>query len=195
MKLTPTVTCLVVLSLMGGCYSVEQSTVERGYRWIRRGETARALSTFDITIKQYPRSVLGYTGRADTLFEARRDREALTSYSHAIALLDEAKPKAVVGTRGDAEVIGARFLSYQNQGLAFPFGLEAYLYLRRGGAYHGLAVTPSGVARDSFAKALADYERAIILAPGYTAARKARIRLLNEEQASEQVLVPPAVDN
>jgi len=121
MKLTPTVTCLVVLSLMGGCYSVEQSTVERGYRWIRRGETAKALSTFDMTIKQYPRSVLGYTGRADTLFEARRDREALTSYSHAIALLDEAKPKAVVGTRGDAEVIGARFLSYQNQGFAFPF--------------------------------------------------------------------------
>ena len=182
MKLTRTVSCILVLSLMGGCYSVAQSMVERGYRWIRRGETDKALSTFDATIKKYPKNVLAYTGRADALFEARRDREAITSYSQAIALLDEAKPKSVVGTRGEAEVIGERFLSYQNQGLAFPFGLEPYLYLRRGGAYHGLTVTPSGVARDSFAKALADYERAITLAPDYTAAREARTRLLKEEK-------------
>jgi len=167
---------------MGGCYSVSQSMVERGYRWIRRGETDKALSTFDTTIKKYPKNVLAYTGRADALFEARRDREAITSYSHAIALLEEAKPKSVVETRGDAEVIGARFLSYQNQGLAFPFGLEPYLYLRRGGAYHGLAITSSGVVRDSFAKALADYDRAIALAPGYAVAREARTRLLIGEK-------------
>ncbi len=178
MNLTRIVGCMLVLSLTAGCYSVAQSMVERGYRWIHRGETDKALSAFDATIRKYPQNILAHTGRADALFEARREGEAITSYSQALALLDKLKPPSVVGARGDAEVIGSRFLSYQNQGLAFPFGLEAYLYLRRGGAYHGLVDTPSASARDSFAQALADYDRAIALAPDYTAAVEARARLL-----------------
>ncbi len=51
---------MLVLTSLAGCtpfYSVEQLMVERGYRWIRRGEMERAIATFEMTLKKYPQSV------------------------------------------------------------------------------------------------------------------------------------------
>jgi tetratricopeptide (TPR) repeat protein len=184
MKAIPIASCVLILCLMSGCYSVEQSMVERGYRWIRRGQTDKAVATFDGTIRKYPQSVMACTGLADALFEAERARDAIDAYSRAIALLESVRPESAKS--GDAEVVGHRALSYQNQGLRFPFGLEAYLYLRRGGAYHALAKSASGLDADSFSKAVSDYDRALELSPGYTAAREARDRLKREARGPIQ---------
>ncbi len=166
---------------LAGCnpfYSVEQSGVERGYRWIHRGKMDKAIATFEMTIQKYPQSVLAHLGLADALFEKRMDREAVDSYNRAMSLLEKAKPKSENGTSGKIEVVGKRFFSYQNQGLRFPYGLKAYLYFRRGGAFESLATCEPRLNREYFSKAIADYDIAIELAPKYEEAIKQRNRLL-----------------
>jgi len=154
--------------------------VERGYRWIHRGNLDQASATFEMTIRKYPNSVLAHLGRADALFEACKDREAVDSYTNAIFLLEKDGPKPAGGAKNEAEVVGARFLSYQNQGLKFPYSLEAYIHLRRGHALEGLAKSDPKLGRDYFARAIADYEKAIELAPNYEEANKHRDRLLQQ---------------
>ena len=171
----------VLAAALAGCnpfYSIEQSMVERGYRWVRRGEMNRAIATFEMTIQNYPQSVLAHLGLADALFEARKDREAVDSYTRAISLLEKAKPKSEGGAPSEPEVIGKRFFSYQNQGLKFQHGIEAYIYLRRGDAFESLATCDSQLNREYFSKAIADYDKAIALAPKYEEAKKQRDRLL-----------------
>ena len=171
----------VLATAFAGCnpfYSVEQSMVERGYRWVHRGEMGRAIATFEMTIEKYPQSVLAHLGLGDALSEARKDREAADSYTRAISLIEKAKPKSEGGAPGETEVIGKRFFSHQNQGLKFPHGLEAYLYLRRGGAFESLATRDSRLNREYFSKAIADYDKAIELAPKYEEAQKQRNGLL-----------------
>lgn len=158
--------------------------VERGYRWIHRGQTDRAVTTFDGTIRKYPQSVLACTGLADALFEAERNRDAIDAYSRALALFESVRPESKKD--GEGEVVGHRAHSYQNQGLRFPFGLEAYLYLRRGGAYHALAKSASGFDATGFRNAASDYDRALELSPGYKAAREARDRLMREAKGPNQ---------
>jgi tetratricopeptide (TPR) repeat protein len=172
---------LLFLAAFVGCnpfYSVEQSMVERGYRWVHRGEMDKAIATFEMTIDKYPQSVLAHLGLGDALFEARKDREAADSYTRAISLIEKAKPKSELGTSGETEAVGKRFFSYQNQGLRFPHGLEAYLYLRRGGAFESLAILDSQLNCEYFSKALADYDKAIKLAPKYEEAQRQRNRLI-----------------
>jgi tetratricopeptide (TPR) repeat protein len=152
--------------------------VERGYRWIHRGEMIRAIGTFEMTTQKYPQSVLAHLGLADALFEARKDREAVDSYTRAMSLLEKTKPKSEGGAPSETEVIGERFFSYQNQGLKFPHGLEVYMHLRRGSAFESLATRDSQLNRDYFSKAIADYDKAIELAPKYEEAQKQRNRLL-----------------
>lgn len=178
---------LLAIALMG-CnpfYSVEQSGVERGYRWIHRGETDKAIATFETTIQRYPQSVLAHLGLADALFEKRKDREAVDSYTRAMFLLEKARPKSEGGTSGENEVVGKRFFSYQNQGLKFPYGLKAYLYLRRGGAFEGLATCESRLNREYFTKAIADYDKAIELASKYEEAINQRNRLLQRSMTEK----------
>ncbi len=175
----------LLMTCLAGCYSVEQSEVERGYRWIHRGKTDKALATFDSAIRKYPAGLLAHVGRADALFEAGRDQEAVTAYSDAIDLLKDRRPESVI--HGESETIGHRTLSYQNQGLRFPFGLEPYLYLRRGGAYHSLAISISSSGNENLRKAVSDYDRALALAPDYQVAQEERSRLQKE---SEQLIRP-----
>ena len=175
MKAIPIASFALIVCMMSGCYSIEQSSVERGYRWIRRGQTDKAVATFNATIREYPQSVLAFTGLADALFEAKKDRDAIEAYTRAIALIESSKPETIKS--GDAEVVGHRALSYQNQGLRFPFGLRAYLYLRRGGAFHALSESTADMKAANLQYALSDYDKALQLSPGYIAAREARDRL------------------
>lgn len=175
---------MLFAAVMGGAayqfgYNVDESTIERGYRWILRGATERALSNFDTVIKGNPESVLAFTGRGDALLEAHRDREAVLAFSRAIELSEKAKSS--VGRIHGREVIGYRFLSYQNQGFVFPFGLAPYLYLRRGLACSYLALAKDVDAQEFFEMATADYDYAIKLAPNYVEAQKARTRLRAEK--------------
>jgi tetratricopeptide (TPR) repeat protein len=171
----------VLATAFAGCnpfYSIEQSMVERGYRWVRRGEMGKAIATFEMTIDKYPQSVLAHLGLGDALFEAYKDREAADSYTLAISLLEEAKPKFAGGAPGETEMIGKQFSSYQNQGLRFPHGLEAYIYLRRGGAFESLATRDFLLNREYLLKAITDYDKAVELAPEYEEAQMRRDRLL-----------------
>lgn len=167
--------------LTTGCYSVEQSMIERGYRWVRRGQTDTALTTFEDAIKKYPSSVLAHLGRADALFEAKRDREAIDEYDRTFALY-RVESGVAVHPPGEKAVVGERFLSYQNRGLAFPFGIEAYLHLRRAGAFQGVMFSAGAFNRDAFENALADYDHALRLAPAYVAAKEQKDRLLREAE-------------
>ena len=177
-RLIPIALLAIALAGCNPFYSVEQSGVERGYRWIHRGEMDKAIATFELTIQKYPQSALAHLGLADALFEKRKDREAVDSYSRAMSLLEKAKPKSEGGTPCEIEVVGERVFSYQNRGLNFPYGLKPYLYLRRGGAFEGLATCESRLNREYFSKAIADYDKAIELAPKYEEASKQRSRLL-----------------
>lgn len=167
---------LGMIWLMAGCYSVEQSTVERGYRWVRRGETDRAISTFQYAVRKFPDSVMAHVGLGDALFEAGKDQEAIEAYTAALARLESSPPTS--RKSGEVEIVGNPLVSYQNQGLHFPHGLRAYLFLRRGSASQAAARTASSADRTAaLQRAAADYETALEIAPNYTAASDARKNL------------------
>lgn len=164
---------VVTMAFVAGCYSVEQSTVERGYRWIRRGRIDQAITTFEYALRKYPDSVMAQTGLGDACLEAGRNREAVEAYSRALDLLKTSRPPSK--NYGEAEVVGNSLVSYQNQGLIFPFGLTAYLHLRRGLAHQGVASSQAEVDRvATLQSAASDYDAALRIAPGYTVAREAR---------------------
>ena len=110
---------------------------------------------------------MAHLGRADALFETQKYREAVDSYNTAIALLEKDKCPADNKTSSEAENTGKRFFSYQNQGLEFPHGLDAYLYLRRGIALKEMAGRDTEHYQELVSKAMADYDHAIALAPNY----------------------------
>lgn len=155
--------------LVAGCnplYSVEQSSVERGYRWIGRGEYDRAISTFQMAMRDYPDSWLATLGKADALAEAQRHRDAVAAYTDAITLLRTNDHFDSVAAPGQAQTIGERSFSYQNQGLRFPYGVEAYIYFRRALSYEALARTSMRHIED-IAAAKNDYASASKLAPAW----------------------------
>lgn len=177
------VTILLIVVTLTGCnpfYSVEQSNIERGYRWLRRGENEKAIATFNHTIQNYPQSVLAHTGLADALFEARKDIEAVNSYNTAIDLLKKNVSISKNKPPGEAEIVGKRFFSYQNQGLDFPHGLEAYLYLRRGTALRELAHSDASHSQELRSKAMNDYDHVLSIAPNYEKAIEQRNKLIHE---------------
>jgi tetratricopeptide (TPR) repeat protein len=184
---------LLVIMTLSGCnpfYSVEQSNVERGYRWIRRGENEKAISTFKQTIQKYPESVLAHTGLADALYEAKRDIEAIDSYNTAIDLLKKNKLASENKPSSEDEIDGKRFFSYQNQGLKFPHGLEAYLYFRRGTALKEIALRDASHSQELFSKAMKDYDHAIALAPNYEEAIAQR-NILQQQSINQDNITKP----
>jgi tetratricopeptide (TPR) repeat protein len=124
-----------------GCnpfYSVEQSDVERGYRWISRGEYLQAVNTFKRALEEHPDSGLATLGLADALAEGGRGREAIPTYTLALERLSASGLATESPNMGAEQVIGEKFFSYQNQGLKFPHGVAAYVYFRRGLAYEAI---------------------------------------------------------
>jgi tetratricopeptide (TPR) repeat protein len=166
----------IALVFLVGCnpfYSVEQSMIERGYRWIRRGEPDKAASTFQMTIKNYPESALGHIGLGDAFYAVGRYGDSVIAYSAAIMLIGETRARPEGGKQGEPGLVGQRTFSYQNQGLNFPHGAEAYAHLHRGYAYEELSTDISGKESDYFSAAIADYRGTLRIAPGSAAARDA----------------------
>jgi len=90
----------IAVSACNPFYSVEQSDVERGYRWISRGEYDRAISTFQHTLGNYPSSGLAHLGMADAYAESQRELNAIDMYTKALPLVRAARyPKVAVGGR------------------------------------------------------------------------------------------------
>ena len=110
-------------------YSVEQSDVERGYRWIGRGDYTQAIAAFQHAIFNYPNSSLAHLGLADAFAEAGRELNAVEMYTKALPLLKADGYAVPEKTPGGEQTIGARFFSYQNQGLRFPYGGRGLLVL------------------------------------------------------------------
>ncbi len=153
-----------------GCspfYSVEQSSVERGYRWMGRGEYARALSTFQTTLRDYPDSGLATLGTADALAEARRYSEAVAKFTSALVLLKASGQLDSGNGHMGEQTIGKRTFSYQNQGLRFPHGVEAYLYFRRALSHEALAKMSALQRTEHMGAAKSDYTMAQKLAPAW----------------------------
>jgi hypothetical protein len=174
----------ILILLLGTCstacnpfYSVEQSDVERGYRWIGRGKAMQAVSTFEHTIRNYPNSGLAHLGLADAFAESRRELEAADMYTRALPLLKADEHATADTAPGSEQIIGKQFFSYQNQGLRFPWGVEAYVHFRRGLVYEALAHKDSARASEYHASAAADYRFALSVAPAWNAPR-ARLQCL-----------------
>lgn len=164
------VAAFIILSACSACnpfYSVEQSDVERGYRWIRRGDYTQAIATFQHTISNYPNSSLAHVGLADAFAEAGRELNAVEMYTKALPLLKADGHAVPEKTTGGEQTIGARFFSYQNQGLRFPYGVEAYVHFRRGLAYEALLKKNPGRLSEYRAAANVDYTSALSLAPAW----------------------------
>ena len=148
-------------------YSVEQSNVERGYRWVSRGNYTQAISTFQHNLREYPNSGLGHLGLADSFTAVGQELDAVEMYNKALPLLraeGHATPENAIGS---AQRIGEKVLSYQNQGLRFPHGVEAYARFRRGVAYEALAKKYPGRANEYTIAAGEDYTAAQSLAPDW----------------------------
>ena len=170
MRLLPVLAGLLGVFAISACnpfYSVEQSTVERGYRWIDRGKPEQAISTFEIALRDYPNSGLAHLGMADALAEARRYRDAVATYTKALPLLKTDGHIPSERIVGSEQTIGKRAFSYQNQGLRVPHGIEAYLYFRRARSYEALARNDHSQSTSHLAAATADYRRAQVLAPDW----------------------------
>ena len=148
-------------------YSVEQSSVERGYRWVRRGDYAHAISTFQVAIRDYPKSGLAHVGLADALFEERRDSEAIAAYTKALPLLRANGLVTPASAAVDGQTVGKRPFSYQNQGLHFPHGVEAYVYFRRALSFEALARSDPSHRDEHLSAARSDYTSARNLAPSW----------------------------
>lgn len=171
-----------ILSACNPFYSVEQSDVERGYRWISRGEHSRAIETFGRTLVNYPKSGVATLGMADALVEAGRHREAIPKYTEALELLTVTGVATVEPNSGVQQVVGDRTFSYQNQGLRFPHGLTAYIYFRRGSAYEAI------VRREQSAPAMF---RTLAVQDFVAAARSAP--MWREPKERHQCLVSPGM--
>lgn len=163
--------CAGLTSACNPFYSVEQSNVERGYRWIGRGNYDRAIDTFQRAVGDYPGSGLAHLGLADALFEAGRDIDAVEMYGKALPMLREQGNIAAADAATGRQTIGERSFSYQNQGLSFPHGVEAYLHYRRGIACEALAKKFPARLSEYRAAAIADYATASALAAGWSAPR------------------------
>ena len=163
-------------------YSVEQADVERGYRWISRGDYDRAISTFQHALSNDPNSGLAHLGMADAFAESRRELNAVDMYTKALPLLSAAGHTKIAAS--EPQAIGERFFSYQNQGLAFPHGVAAYVYLRRGIVYEALARRYPNRVAEYRAAAVADYGTAFKLAPDWTDPKE-RLACLNDSPPSE----------
>jgi len=164
------VAAFIILSACSACnpfYSVEQSDVERGYRWIRRGDYKHAIATFQHTISNYPNSSLAHVGLADAFAGAGRELNAVEMYTKALPLLKADGHTVPDKTTGGEQTIGARFFSYQNQGLRFPYGVEAYVHFRRGLAYEALLKKNPGRLSEYRTAANVDYTSALSLAPAW----------------------------
>jgi tetratricopeptide (TPR) repeat protein len=171
---------------LAGCnpfYSVEQSDVERGYRWISRGDYVQAVDTFKRTLERHPSSGMATLGMADALAEAGRNREAIPSYTLALERLSASGLATEAPNLGSEQVVGEMFFSYQNQGLRFPYGVAAYVYFRRGMAYEAIVrlETPAPVTFRSLA--VQDFASAQRVAPSWQEP-KDRERCLRQPRAA-----------
>jgi tetratricopeptide (TPR) repeat protein len=156
-------------------YSVEQSDVERGYRFLRRGEFSLAISTFQRTLGSYPNSGLAHLGLADGFSASGRELDAIDMYTRALPLFTDAP-------RGE-QTIGKKTFSYQNQGLTFPYGVAAYIHFHRGLAYEALAKKHPDRRNEYVAAAKSDYTTADTLAPTWHVPRE-RLKCFEEPTAS-----------
>jgi tetratricopeptide (TPR) repeat protein len=172
MKTITTVVCALLIYCLTGCYSVEQSTLERAYRQYGRRQYDWALMGFDQVLKKNPNNLLALVGRADVFGEKKMYPEAIAGYDQAIRLWQDEQAKLAPGMRPRGEeTVGYRPLSYQNQGLKLPYGLGAHLYYHRGVTWYEIAQQKEGrYDGDSLKKALADYNEALVLAPNLVAA-------------------------
>jgi tetratricopeptide (TPR) repeat protein len=150
-------------------YSVEQSSVERGYRWVSRGNYTQAISTFQVAIRDYPESGLAHLGLADALVEAGRESEAIAAYTKALPLLRANGIVTPASAAVDGQTVGKRPFSYQNQGLRFPHGVEAYVYFRRAQSFAELARRDRSRRDEHLSAAKSDFTSARNLAPSWQA--------------------------
>lgn len=159
--------CAVAATACSPFYSVEQSSVERGYRWVRRGDYIQAISTFQYAIRDYPESGLAHLGLADALVEDCREREAIAAYTKALPLLRANGFATPASAAVDGQTIGKRPFSYQNQGLRFPHGVEAYVYFRRALSFEAIARRDPSHRDEHLSAAKSDYTSARNLAPSW----------------------------
>jgi tetratricopeptide (TPR) repeat protein len=180
MRRRPIALFAIALVFLAGCnpfYSVEQSMVERGYRWIRRGQPDKAASTFQMTIRNYPESVLGQIGLGDAFYAIGRYGDCVISYSAAIMLIGKTRAHRGDAKHGEPELVGKRTFSYQNQGLNFTHGVEAYALLHRGYAHEELAKDMPTKESEHLSAAIGDYTETLRIAPDYAAAKEALDRI------------------
>ena len=157
--------------------------MERGYRWIQRGSSAEAIATFQRSLAEYPNNSLAHLGLGEAFALSGQEADAVDMYSKALPLL-RSEGYATPESANKEQTIGRRFFSYQNQGLTFPYGVEAYLHVRRGLAYEALAKKLPARSDEFRAAAQSDYASANNLAPAWDEPRTG-LKCLDEPTRSE----------
>jgi tetratricopeptide (TPR) repeat protein len=149
---------------------VEQSIVERGYRWIARGDYNKAIETFSSALKMNPQNILALVGRGDALAEKKEYIKAFVDYDLAISCWEHSQVSAEIAhsdvvKSNTSETFGKRPFSYQNQGLTVKYGLGTQLYYHRGVCWYEYAKQGEWYDGDKLTNAVADYTKAIELNP------------------------------
>ena len=170
MKIITVSLVALIACIFQGCYSVEQSDVERGYRYIARGDYNTAIKIFSSVLKTNPENILALVGRGNALADNKEYIKAFVNYDRAISCWEHSQASEIA--RGDvvktntSETIGKKPFSYQNQGLTFKHGLGTSLYYLRGVCWYEYAKQGDGMYDgDKLTNAVADYTKAIELNP------------------------------
>jgi tetratricopeptide (TPR) repeat protein len=67
-----------------GCRDVEMATIERAYRWYKRGDYDRAIQQFSAVLSSNPTNLHALAGRGDSFAEKKQYENALKDYDKAI---------------------------------------------------------------------------------------------------------------
>lgn len=167
---------------------ITHTSIERGYKLMNEGRKEEAIQAFEHSVREHPQDPLAWLGLAGTLSASGKGWEAIEAYTSAISLLEKNESKPESNDSATSGSAGKPVVTYRNQTLVFPYGMKSWLYLQRGMAYAAVAAIGTRVREQGFSGAIADFEKAILLAPGYEEAiyqknlLLQRISLLSEQR-------------
>lgn len=84
MKIIRLVLIATTLLCATSCRDVELATVQRGFRWYKRGDYDRAIETFSSVLGSNPTNKYALAGRGDAFAEKKEYAKALEDYDAAI---------------------------------------------------------------------------------------------------------------
>lgn len=86
MKTLSLILIAAILCSISGCQNSEDAGVDRGYRWLQRGNYNSAINTFTTVLEKNPTNKFALGGRGDSYAKKKEYEKALEDYDKGIKL-------------------------------------------------------------------------------------------------------------